>query len=147
DVAQIDAAFAQVIATNAKPTAVIARTIKGKGVAAVENKNGMHGKALEDADAAIRELGGRPDLTVHVAKPVVSAAPHRFEGSSRLQLPRYERGKDKTEATRKAYGESLAALGKARGDVVALDGEVSNSTYAEIFAKQLPDRYFEMYIA
>src|SRR5438874_1740710 len=45
------------------------------------------------------------------------------------------------------YGDDLAALGKAHGDVVALDGEVSNSTYAEIFAQQVPDRYFEMFIA
>jgi len=50
-------------------------------------------------------------------------------------------------ATRKAYGDALAALGEARPDVVALDGEVSNSTYAEIFAQAYPDRYFEMYIA
>ena len=50
-------------------------------------------------------------------------------------------------ATRKAYGDALAALGTARGDVVAVDGEVSNSTFAEIFAKAHPDRYFEMYIA
>src|SRR5215210_4699382 len=63
----------------------------------------------------------------------------------RLELPRYELGDE--VATRKAYGEALAALGSARGDVVALDGEVSNSTYAEIFAKAHPDRYFEMYIA
>ena len=50
-------------------------------------------------------------------------------------------------ATRKAYGEALAALGSARGDVVALDGEVSNSTFAEIFKEAHPDRFFEMYIA
>src|SRR5205085_1406423 len=48
---------------------------------------------------------------------------------------------------RKAYGDALAALGAARGDVVALDGEVSNSTYADIFAKAHPERYFEMFIA
>ena len=50
-------------------------------------------------------------------------------------------------ATRKAYGDALAALGAADGSVVALDGEVSNSTYAEIFAKAHPERFFEMYIA
>jgi transketolase len=147
DVAQIDAAFAEVTATTGRPTAVIARTIKGKGVEAVANKNGMHGKALEDPDAAIRELGGRPNISVEVAKPRIAGSPNRFETDVVLALPRYERGTEKPEATRKAYGEALAALGKARGDVVALDGEVSNSTYAEIFAKQLPDRYFEMYIA
>jgi transketolase len=50
-------------------------------------------------------------------------------------------------ATRKAYGEALAALGGERGDVVALDGEVSNSTFAEIFAGAHPERFFEMYIS
>ncbi|HWI04736.1 MAG TPA: transketolase C-terminal domain-containing protein, partial [Acidimicrobiales bacterium] len=50
-------------------------------------------------------------------------------------------------ATRKAYGEALAALGAARGDVVALDGEVSNSTFSEIFREAHPERYFECYIA
>src|SRR5204862_1890950 len=62
-----------------------------------------------------------------------------------LELPRYELGQE--VATRKAYGEARAALGCARGDVVALDGEVSNSTLAEIFKQAHPDRFFEMYIA
>ena len=62
-----------------------------------------------------------------------------------LELPRYEVGSE--VATRKAYGEALAALGSARGDVVAVDGEVSNSTFAEIFKAAHPDRFFEMYIA
>ena len=145
DVAQIDAAFAEGVSTKGKPAAVIARTIKGKGVAAVADKNGFHGKAIEDADAAIRELGGRPDVSIVVAKPTNDGAPHRFETRPSLELPRYDRGAK--EATRKAYGDALAALGAARGDVVVLDGEVSNSTYAEVFAKQTPDRYFEMYIA
>ena len=70
--------------------------------------------------------------------------PRRFE-TGPLELPRYELGTE--VATRKAYGEALAALGAARGDVVALDGEVSNSTFAEQFAKAHPERYFEMYIA
>src|SRR5207244_13364774 len=70
--------------------------------------------------------------------------PHRFP-TEELQLPAYELGGK--EATRKAYGDALVALGRSRGDVVALDGEVSNSTYAEEFKEQVPDRYFEMYIA
>jgi transketolase len=145
DLAQIDAAFAEATSTAGQPTALIARTIKGKGVARVADKNGFHGKPLEDPDAAIRELGGRPDVSVTVTKPAGSGVPYQFAVKEPLQLPRYERGKK--EATRKAYGEALAALGAARGDVVVLDGEVSNSTYADIFAKQSPDRYFEMYIA
>ena len=144
DVAQIDAAFAVATSTAGQPVAVIARTIKGKGVASVEDKNGFHGKPIEDANAAIRELGGRPDVSVIVAKPGGDGEPQRFQ-TGPLELPRYDRGGK--EATRKAYGDALAALGVARGDVVALDGEVSNSTYAEVFAKQTPDRYFEMFIA
>jgi transketolase len=60
-------------------------------------------------------------------------------------MPRYERGS--TEATRRAYADALLALGRARGDVVALDGDVDNSTYTELFEEALPERYFEMYIA
>ena len=143
DVEAIDAAYAEAAATNGKPTVVLARTIKGKGVKAVENKEGWHGKALDDPDAAIEELGGLRNITVDVAKPE-AGEPHRFETGS-LELPRYEVGSE--VATRKAYGEALAALGSARGDVVAVDGEVSNSTFAEIFKAAHPDRFFEMYIA
>ena len=143
DVEAIDAAYAEAAATNGKPTVVLARTIKGKGVKAVENKEGWHGKALDDPDAAIEELGGLRNITVDVAKPE-AGEPHRFETGS-LELPRYEVGSE--VATRKAYGDSLAALGSARGDVVAVDGEVSNSTFAEIFKAAHPDRFFEMYIA
>ena len=122
---------------------MIARTVKGKGVKAVENQEGWHGKPLDDPEAAIEELGGLRNLTVEVAKPP-AGAPHRFE-TGKLELPRYEVGSE--VATRKAYGEALAAVGAARGDVVAIDGEVSNSTFAEIFKAAHPDRFFEMYIA
>jgi transketolase len=143
DIEQIDAAYAEAAETNGKPTVVVARTVKGKGVAAVENKDGWHGKALADPDAAIEELGGLRNIVVETAKPE-PGEPHRFETGT-LDLPRYELGSK--VATRKAYGEALAALGSARGDVVAVDGEVSNSTFAEIFRDAHPDRYFEMYIA
>src|SRR5205807_1326968 len=100
-------------------------------------------KPLDDPDAAIEELGGLRNIRVDVAKPE-AAEPHRFP-TGKLELPRYDLGDE--VATRKAYGEALAALGTARGNVVALDGEVSNSTFAEIFGKAHPERYFEMYIA
>jgi transketolase len=143
DPEQVDRAYAEALATTGKPTVVVAHTIKGKGVAAVENKDGYHGKPLDDPEAAIAELGGRRDIRVDVAKPD-RAEPHRFPAGE-LALPRYEPGTE--VATRKAYGEALAAVGAARGDVVVLDGEVSNSTFAEIFAKAHPERFFEMYIA
>ena len=143
DVEQIDAAYAEAAGTTGKPTVIVARTIKGKGVKAVENKNGWHGKPLDDPDGAIEELGGLRNITVEVAKPE-PGEPHRFE-TGPLELPRYELGSE--VSTRKAYGEALAAVGTARGDVVAVDGEVSNSTFAEIFKDAHPDRFFEMYIA
>jgi transketolase len=143
DVEEIDRAYKEAAETTGRPTVIVARTIKGKGVKAVEDKDGWHGKALDDPDAAIEELGGVRNIHVEVARPE-PAEPHRFPDGP-LELPRYELGQE--VATRKAYGEALAALGSARGDVVALDGEVSNSTFAEIFKQAHPDRFFEMYIA
>jgi transketolase len=144
DVEAIDRAYAEAVSTEGRPTIVVAKTIKGKGVKEVEDKGGWHGKALDNPDQAIEELGGVRDIVVDVAKPEGDAGPHRFETAGG-ELPSWDVGKD--VATRKAYGDALLALGSMRGDVVALDGEVSNSTYAEEFAEAYPDRYFEMFIA
>jgi transketolase len=144
DLAEIDRAYEEATATTDQPTVIVARTIKGKGVPEVEDKPGWHGKALDDPEHAIEELGGIRNITVDVAKPDPDVRPHVFE-TGPLELPAYEVGDD--VATRKAYGEALAAVGKADGLVVALDGEVSNSTFAEIFAAAEPERYFEMYIS
>jgi transketolase len=145
DVEQIDAAYYEAEATTGKPTAVVAKTLKGKGYPPVENKEGWHGKAIsdEEAEEAVAELGGVRNIVVDVPKPE-PREPHRFEPTPQ-SWPEYELGS--AVATRKAYGEALAAVGGERGDVVALDGEVSNSTYAEIFRDAHPERYFEMYIA
>ena len=144
DVAAIDAAYAEAIGNTGRPTVILAKTEKGHGVAEVANKNGFHGKPLPHPQEAIAELGGIRNIHVDVPKPEGAGEPHRFP-TEELQLPAYELGGK--EATRKAYGDALVALGRSRGDVVALDGEVSNSTYAEEFKEQVPDRYFEMYIA
>ena len=145
DVDEIHAAYEEAERTTGKPTVVVAKTIKGKGYSKLEDKGGWHGKAssAEDAEEAIAELGGIRNLTVDVPKPE-HGSPHRFEPAE-AEWPSYELGSK--VATRKAYGEALAALGGERGDVVALDGEVSNSTYAEIFRDAHPERFFEMYIA
>ncbi len=145
DVEAIDRAYTEAVSTEGQPTVLIAKTIKGKGVKAVEDKLGWHGKALDDPEGAIEELGGVRNIVVDVAKPDRSAEPHRFETTGELQLPSWAVGEE--VATRRVYGDTLAALGSARGDIVALDGEVNNSTFAEIFAEAHPDRYFEMYIA
>jgi transketolase len=144
DVDAIESAYAEAESTNGRPTAIFARTLKGKGVKAVEDQPGKHGKPLDDPEAAIQELGGERDLTVLVAKPEGGGDVHVFEAPGG-QLPSWDVGDQ--EATRKAYGLALKALGDLRGDVVALDGEVSNSTHSEEFAHAHPDRYFEMFIA
>ena len=153
DVEQIDAALAEARQATEKPTVVIARTIKGRGFSEIENKDGWHGRALppDMAERAIAEMGGVRHLVVQTRRP---DAPHRdssprVESEERgsaaaVKLPTYQVG-DKV-ATRRAYGDALVALG-ALPDVVAMDGEVSNSTHADEFAKAYPDRFFEMFIA
>ncbi len=144
DLDAIDAAYRHAVEASGQPTAIIAHTLKGKGVKEVENKNGFHGKPLPHPEEAIAELGGERHLRVETAKPSDTGEPHRFETPGG-ELPHWELGDE--VATRQAYGEALAALGNQRGDVVVLDGEVSNSTHSELFAKAHPDRYFEMFIA
>src|SRR5690348_16329983 len=150
DVGAIDRAYGEALSNGDKPTVIIARTIQGKGFSEIENKEGWHGKALppDMAERAIKELGGIRHLKVKTSKPESGTpALKRKDGSSTrsaVQLPTY--GKEDRVATRKAYGDALVALG-AIPDVVAMDGEVSNSTHADEFAKAYPDRFFEVYIA
>ena len=148
DVEAIAAAYAEALGVTGRPTAIVARTIKGSGVSAVADRNGVHGKALdaEDEATALAELGAASHRRLTIAVHQPEAAPEPLNVRVReVKLPRYEPGS--TEATRRAYAEALVALGRARGDVVALDGDVDNSTYTELFEKAFPERYFEMYIA
>ncbi|RMI28420.1 transketolase [Streptomyces triticirhizae] len=144
DPAAIDAAYTEAAGVTDRPTAILARTMKGRGVAAVQDREGMHGKPVPDEAEAVEELGGPRDLRVEVRRPEATTVP-RSPGGPQPELPRYEVGEK--VATRNAYGEALAALGAARPEVVALDGEVSDSTRSEFFAKEHPDRFFECYIA
>ncbi|MEU5945887.1 transketolase [Micromonospora sp. NPDC047465] len=127
------------------PTVVLARTVKGKGVPEVENKPGWHGKPFKPdlADRAVDALGGVRQIRVTGPRPEAAPPPAAPAGAP-PELPRYDRGAK--VATRNAYGDALRALG-ARPDVVALDGEVSDSTRADRFAGEYPDRFFEMFIA
>jgi transketolase len=143
DVDAIARAYDEAVKTTGRPTVIVARTKKGKGVKAVEDQPGKHGKPLDEPEAAIEELGGERDLSVQLAAPA-GGSPHAF-ATSGGELPSWDVGEQ--EATRKAYGEALTALGSLRGDVVALDGEVSNSTHSELFREAHEDRYFEMFIA
>lgn len=141
DVTQIDEAYRE--ASNATgPTFIVARTLKGKGFSQIENKEGWHGKALdaEQAKAAIAELGGERSLTITPQAPAEFSP--AANGARPVELPHYT----EAIATRKAYGETLAAL-SARSDIVVLDGEVGNSTHTEDFEKVAPDRFVQLYIA
>lgn len=143
DLDALDAAFAQAVSVTDRPTVIFARTHKGRGVQAVEDQPGQHGKPLEEPESAIAELGGARSVSVPVRTPTPGVV-HRFTTVGGA-LPRWEIGDE--VATRQAYGQSLAELGGLRGDVVVLDGEVSNSTMSSLFAEAHPDRYFEMFIA
>ncbi len=145
DYDEINSAFDEAARTTGKPTCIIAHTNKGDGVSFLSNKEGWHGKAL-NADQerdAIAELGGPINKLFPVAKPEVAQAYKPTVGE--LKLPRYELGQK--EATRKAYGDAIAAIGAFNPDVIVMDAEVSNSTYADEFKKAYPDRFFEMWIA
>ncbi|GAA2903560.1 hypothetical protein GCM10020220_111010 [Nonomuraea rubra] len=144
DPGQIDYALGDACNTRRRPTVILAKTRKGEGVLEVENREGAHGKALKDPGKAVEELGGARSVRVEVHRPEPGAAPFRF-GSNGMKAPSYPVGEK--VATRTAYGAALAALGSARGDVVALDGEVADSTKTETFGKEHPERFFEMYIA
>jgi transketolase len=143
---EIDNAYAQALKSSDAPTVIVARTIKGKGVSFLENVNGWHGKALspEQEAQALEELPHVRSQVFAVQKPE-DRQPAPLGERQPLQLPRYDGSE--AVATRKAYGDTLKALGAAYPELVGLDGEVSNSTYAEEFAKAYPERFFEQYIA
>ena len=147
DVAAVDQAIARAgDLSGERPAVILARTRKGRGFSEVEDREGWHGRPFPSdmAERAVIELGGERNLAVRGPRPA-EAGPARLDRSrAEVKPPVYDRGQN--VATRKAYGETLAALG-ARHDVVAMDGEVSNSTYAYLFAQAHPGRYFEMYVA
>ena len=152
DLAALDDAFTEAAQPDERPTVILARTIKGRGFSEVEDREGWHGKALPEdmAARAIAELGGESNLIVRGPLPLAEyenshGAGSAPEASPAISPTSYARG-DKV-ATRRAYGDAVTALGARDPRVVALDGEVSNSTYADAFAKAHPDRYFEMFIA
>jgi transketolase len=143
------AAYQLAAETRDRPTVVLARTIKGKGIEGEEDKNGYHGKAIErDQEVKIVEK-----LRSEISANGDSWKPNLPAGSaaaapkiSPVADPPYS-PKSKSEATRRAFGDALAAIGKANPLVVALDGDVENSTYTEDFGQAAPERFFEIYIA
>ena len=145
DVDAIDRAYREAATNTGRPTVIFARTLMSNGVKTVGDRLGRRVRASDDREGMIAELASEPRLRVHVVRPGIVRRPHRFEVCGQGNLPRWDVGAE--IATREAHGEALAALGHRRGDVVALDGEVSNATCSPPFAQAHPDRYFEMLMA
>lgn len=130
-----------------KPTAILAKTIKGKGVSFLEDRNGWHGKPLkkDELTKALDELGPMPEIlsAKHVRKPN-----HRIQKPALSRRLNFKKNTytEKT-ATRRAYGNALLSLARVNNSIIALDGDVKNSTYAEDFFREFPERSFQVYIA
>ncbi len=149
DISKLLASFEEAAFTKGKPTIVLARTLNGKGLPAIEDQPDWHGKPLkkgEQTDKAVEALTRqfrqsaaqpdiqRPDAWVDGKKPSKPMAPPNYKSTD-------------TVATREAFGTALAALGEANPLVVGLDADVKNSTFTDKFGKQFPDRFFENFIA
>jgi transketolase len=144
DLAAVLDALAQ--ARQGGPTAILARTVKGKGVSFLEGAEGWHGKALnrEQLDQALREVGEADKQPTIEPRRI-----GRFEPATRAIMGNiavsYEPGSK--VATREAFGRALRKLGELNPDIVVLDGDVKNSTHTETFADAFPERFFEAWIA
>jgi len=144
DMDAVQAAFGEIDHGCGRPTIIIARTIKGKGVSFLEDQEGWHGKTLkrEEFDRAVQELGP-VDLGLFgaIEKPA--------EGTPAVWTPSPVdlMASSKVFSTREAYGRALVAMAPSHPDMVVLDGEVSNSTFAATFGNAYPERFFEMYVA
>uniref|UniRef100_A0A8C7UHS2 transketolase n=1 Tax=Oncorhynchus mykiss TaxID=8022 RepID=A0A8C7UHS2_ONCMY len=133
-----------------QPTAIIAKTIKGKGISAAEDKMGWHGKPLpkEMAEGVMKDIQARIMNTtkrLYPATPTEDSLPVSLRNVRMPNAPNYKLGEK--IATRKAYGMALAKLGRYNEHVVALDGDTKNSTFSELFKNEHPERYVECYIA
>ena len=139
-------AYGEAMESVYRPVMIIARTVKGKGVSQVEDQNGWHGKTLEKDDL-LKALGEIGDVDKRVQGVITRPEDKRpVEISPAEAQPlQYERGS--SVSTRNAYGNALRRLYPAFPAIVSLDGEVSNSTMAEYFRNDHPDRFFEMYVA
>jgi transketolase len=144
-------ALHQARGTKGKPTVILARTIKGKGVEAVAGKDGWHGKAFkkgEETDRAIAEVqkqmieGAEPP---QIQRP--SGRSRRPEPPAYDRLPALAHKKGDSIATREAWGTALAAIGGVDERIVALDADVKNSTFSDRFEKAFPNRFYECFIA
>jgi transketolase len=148
DLAEICGGYEEALGVEGKPIMIIAKTIKGKGVSVLQDQNGWHGKPLgkEVMSRALRELGDvDKSIRGQIPEPDSRTPAEEVVTPGKVQPPTYKIGQ--AAATRKAYGNALKRIYPMFPDMVVLDGEVSNSTYSDIFKGSYPERFFEMYIA
>jgi len=147
DLAAIVAAFDRAKATKDRPQAIIARTEKGHGVSFLADKDGWHGKPLskDDLQKALAEIGPAPEPLKDEGRSYARQSLPQPPGFSAPAPPDYKSGQQ--VATREAYGFALKKLGAVSRHILAIDGDVKNSTFAEFFGKEYPDRLFQGYIA
>ncbi|OFW04332.1 MAG: transketolase [Acidobacteria bacterium RIFCSPLOWO2_02_FULL_68_18] len=136
--------------SRGRPTMILAKTVKGKGVSFMEGLGGWHGKPLKkgpELDRALAELESQfvPDEGVSL-RP---AAPHPLRRAPSRQgsvgASAYKPGD--SVATREAYGAALARLAAGDDRIVAIDADVKNSTFSEKFEQAHPERFHQMFIA
>ncbi len=147
DVPAVLAALDRAKATTGRPQAIIARTEKGHGISFLADKEGWHGKALSKAELekALAEIGPIPQIPADDGRSYARQslpAPPNFPTPA---PPEYQRGQ--MVATREAFGTALRKLAAVHPKIVALDGDVKNSTFTEVLEKAYPDRLYQGYIA
>jgi transketolase len=147
DIKAVAAALDRARAAADRPYAIMARTEKGHGVSFLADKEGWHGKALspEQLEKALAEVGPIPEIPPDDGRSYARTSlptPPDFPAPA---APDYKPGQ--VVATREAYGTALAKLAAVHPKVMALDGDVKNSTFAEILEKAYPDRLVQGYIA
>jgi len=147
DVAAVRGVLARARAVTERPQAIVARTLKGKGVSFVEDKDGWHGKPVkkgEELQKALAELGETETAWPVAARRYAARAVASPDGPIAL-TPAYSRGQE--VATREAYGSALAKLAQASRRVVAIDGDTKNSTFSERLKDVAPEQFAEGFIA
>ncbi len=147
NVAAILAALDHAKTVAGRPQAIIARTIKGHGVSFLADKDGWHGKPLskEQLAKAIAEMGGPIEIAADPGRSYARTKLPEPPDFADPPAPSYK--PDASVATREAYGNALKRIGAVNPHIVALDGDVKNSTFAEIFGDAYPDRFYQAYIA
>jgi transketolase len=147
DVAAVLAALDKAKATKGKPQAILAETIKGHGFSEVADKMGWHGKPFskEQLAAAIKELGGGPTVPPDPGISYARTSLPKPPDFPPAPAPEYKA--DAKVATREAYGDALKRLGTVNKQVVAISGDVKNSTFSEVFQDAYPDHFVQGYIA